>query len=57
MRSVEHWDKSPQNLANTVVLEILKNRLVSSSLGVRRTNLALRCENGAGGLSLSVLLM
>lgn len=46
-----HWDRSPQKLANTVVLEILKTRLARSPLSVRRTNLALRCENGAGDLS------
>lgn len=47
VRSGEHRDRSPQKL----FLEILKTRLARSPLSVRRTNLALRCENGAGGLS------
>lgn len=51
VRSVEQWDRSPQKLANTVFLEILKTRLARSPLSIRRTNLASMCENGAGGLS------
>ena len=47
---MEHWDRSPRKLANAVVLEILKTRLASSSLSVRRTDPTLTRENGEGGL-------